>query len=182
MRKAFASAGPGGQIAMNVLNGTWLGEPLHVILTDVPIGAWTTALMFDACELISGRGDFATAADTCVVIGIGGALCAAVTGTTDWQYADAPGRRLGMIHGGLNLSGTALFTASLVSRRRKSRSVGRMLSALGYGVMVFAARLGGKMVYEYRIGVDQTAGQTLTGRVCARARRLRVAGGAAHAR
>jgi hypothetical protein len=25
----------------NFLNGTWLGEPLHVVLTDVPIGAWT---------------------------------------------------------------------------------------------------------------------------------------------
>jgi hypothetical protein len=28
----------------NFLNGTWLGEPLHVVLTDVPIGAWTVAI------------------------------------------------------------------------------------------------------------------------------------------
>jgi len=161
VHKAFDSAGPIGQKVKNFLNGTWLGHPLHVILTDVPIGAWTTALVFDVLELVSGRDEFATAADSSVMIGIAGALGAAVTGVTDWQDADAPARRLGMIHGILNLSGTALFAASLISRRRKSRTVGRILGALGYGVMTTAARLGGKMVYEYRVGVDRTAGQTL---------------------
>ena len=66
MHKAFASADPSAQKVKNFLNGTWLGHPLHVILTDVPIGAWTTALVFDALELVSGRDEFATAAtDTC---------------------------------------------------------------------------------------------------------------------
>jgi nitrite reductase/ring-hydroxylating ferredoxin subunit/uncharacterized membrane protein len=160
VHKGFASAGPSGQKIKNFLNGTWLGHPLHVILTDVPIGAWTTALVCDALQLVSGRDDFATAADTSVTIGIAGALCAAVTGVTDWQDADAPARRLGMIHGILNLSGTALFAASLISRKRRSRTAGRILSVLGYGVMTTAARLGGKMVYEHRVGVDRTAGET----------------------
>ena len=109
VHKAFDSAGPTGQSVKNFLNGTWLGEPLHVVLTDVPIGAWTTALVFDALEMASHRDAFATAADTSVAVGIVGALGAAVTGATDWQDADAPARRLGMIHGLLNLSGAALF-------------------------------------------------------------------------
>jgi nitrite reductase/ring-hydroxylating ferredoxin subunit/uncharacterized membrane protein len=159
VHKAFASAGPRGQKVKNFLNGTWLGHPLHAVLTDVPVGAWTAALIFDGLEMMSGRDEFATASDTAVAIGIAGALGAAVTGMADWQDADAPARRPGMIHGILNLSGTALFTASLISRRRKSRNVGRILGALGYGVMTAAARLGGKMVYEYRVGVDRTAGQ-----------------------
>ena len=29
------------------LNGTWLGHPLHAVLTDVPIGAFTLALVLD---------------------------------------------------------------------------------------------------------------------------------------
>jgi len=160
VHKAFASAGPTGRKMKNFLNGTWIGHPLHVILTDVPIGAWTTALVFDALELVSGRDDFATTADNSVAIGIAGALGAALTGVTDWQDADAPARRLGMIHGILNLSGTALFAASLISRKRKSRTLGRILGVLGYGVMTTAARLGGKMVYEHRVGVDRTASQT----------------------
>jgi nitrite reductase/ring-hydroxylating ferredoxin subunit/uncharacterized membrane protein len=159
VHKAFASAGPSGQKLKNFLNGTWLGNPLHVILTDIPIGAWTTALVCDAVQWVSGRDDFASAADTAVTIGIGGALCAVVSGMTDWQDADAPARRIGRTHGILNLSGTALFAASLISRKRKSRSMTRILRALGYGLMTTAAHLGGEMIYTHRLGVDRTSGQ-----------------------
>ncbi len=37
----YAGGSPIAQTIRNFLNGTWLGEPLHVILTDIPIGAWT---------------------------------------------------------------------------------------------------------------------------------------------
>lgn len=138
-----------------------LGHPLHAALTDIPVGAWTAALIFDGLGLTSGREAFASAADASVAVGLAGALAAAITGMTDWQDADAPARRLGMIHGGMNLAGTALYAASLIFRRRKSRAAGRILGALGYGVMTAAARLGGQMVYEHRVGVDRTAGQVL---------------------
>src|SRR5438094_10134795 len=53
----------------NFLNGTWLGEPMHVVLTDLPIGAWNVALAFDVLDLIRVCGQFVLAADTSVVIG-----------------------------------------------------------------------------------------------------------------
>src|SRR5437588_3443153 len=31
----------------NVLAGTWVGHPLHPLLTDATIGAWTSAAMLD---------------------------------------------------------------------------------------------------------------------------------------
>lgn len=159
VHKAFASGGSTGQSIKNFLNGTWIGEPLHVILTDIPIGAWTVALVFDGLELVSKRREFATAADASIGIGLVGGVCAAVTGVTDWQDADAPARRLGMIHGLLNLSAAGLFATSLVFRKRKSRTGGRILAGLGFGVMTYAAHLGGKMVYDYRVGVDRTDGE-----------------------
>src|SRR5215472_1755611 len=36
------------------LNGTWLGHPLHPLLTDVPIGAWTATILLDLAGLITG--------------------------------------------------------------------------------------------------------------------------------
>ena len=39
---------PGGQKTVDLLNGTLLGHPLHPVLTDLPIGAFTFAAMFDA--------------------------------------------------------------------------------------------------------------------------------------
>ena len=159
VHKAFASGGEGGQAIKNFLNGTWLGEPLHVVLTDIPIGAWTAALVFDGMDLISKRREFAVAADAAIGIGLAGALGAAITGVTDWQDTDAPARRIGMVHGLLNISATTLFIASLILRKKKSRTSGRVLAGLGYAIMIAAARLGGKMIYQYKVGVDRTDGE-----------------------
>jgi nitrite reductase/ring-hydroxylating ferredoxin subunit/uncharacterized membrane protein len=143
----------------NFLNGTWLGEPLHVVLTDVPVGAWTVAMAFDLLDMIRGRREFERAADASIAIGILAAAGAAVTGVTDWSDVDPPARRTGFIHGLLNLSATALFTTSLVLRKKDSRTGGRICASLGYAVMSYAAHLGGEMVYEHRVGVDRTKGQ-----------------------
>jgi nitrite reductase/ring-hydroxylating ferredoxin subunit/uncharacterized membrane protein len=160
--KALYNSGrPGAQKIRNFLNGTWLGEPLHVVLTDVPIGAWTVALACDALGLASRRREFELAADTSVAIGLAGALGAAATGVADWSDVDPPARRLGLLHGLLNLGVTALFTTSLVLRRKKSRTGGRISAAFGYALLAYTAHLGGKMVYEHRVGVDRTDGLPL---------------------
>ncbi len=157
----YAGGRPEAQKLRNFLNGTWLGEPLHVALTDLPIGAWTAAMIFDLLGLILDRKDLASAADVSIGIGLAGAAGAAITGATDWSDVDPPARRLGLVHGLLNLSGTAIFATSLVLRRKRCRKSAFIASALGYGVMSYAAHLGGKLVYEHRVGVDRTDGQVL---------------------
>ncbi|HEV7551488.1 MAG TPA: DUF2231 domain-containing protein [Candidatus Angelobacter sp.] len=155
----YAGGNPTAQRIRNFLNGTWLGEPLHAVLTDVPIGAWTVAMVFDALDLILSRREFELAADTSIAIGLAGAAGAAVTGMTDWSDVDPPARRIGLLHGLLNLGATALFTTSFILRKKQSRAEGRMAAALGYAVMSYSAHLGGKMVYEHRVGVDRTDGE-----------------------
>ncbi len=155
----YANGRPSAQKIRNFLNGTWLGEPLHVVLTDVPIGAWTVAITFDALDLIRNRREFSLAADTSLAVGLLGAAGVAVAGITDWSDVDPPARRLGLIHGLLNLGVTALFATSFILRKRKSRTGGRVFAALGYGLLSYSAHLGGKMVYEQRVGVDRTAGE-----------------------
>ena len=152
---------PGGQAIADFLHGTWLGHPLHVILTDVPLGCWSTAAVFDGVAGVTGRRDYRTAADACVALGLAGAAAAAVTGLTDWHRIDPPARRIGLAHGLLNIVGTGLFTASLLLRRRRDRTAGLVCSALGMAVAVVAAQLGGHMVYREQIGVDHTAGRAL---------------------
>jgi len=156
----YANGNPAAQKVRDFLNGTWLGEPLHAALTDVPIGAWTVAMVFDALAMMDSRYEFALAADTSIAIGLAGAAGAAITGVTDWSDVDPPARRLGLIHGLLNVGATTLFATSLIMRKRKARNAGRGFAALGYALMTVSAHLGGKMVYEHRVGVDRTAGQT----------------------
>jgi nitrite reductase/ring-hydroxylating ferredoxin subunit/uncharacterized membrane protein len=156
----YGGGHPSAQKIRNFLNGTWLGEPLHVVLTDVPIGAWTAALAFDALDIVYDRREFARGCEASIGLGLLAAAGAAVTGMTDWSDVDPPARRLGLIHGLLNLSGIALFATSFFLRKKKSREIGRIAGIGGYAVMGYAARLGGKLVYKHRVGVDRTDGQS----------------------
>jgi nitrite reductase/ring-hydroxylating ferredoxin subunit/uncharacterized membrane protein len=135
----------------NFLHGVWLGHPLHPVLTDVPIGAWTAAVVLDAA-------DEASAADLAVKVGLAGAVASAATGLTDWQATDGPARRVGLAHGLLNLTATALFGLSLLSRNRRDRGAAKTLALVGYGVAAAAAYLGGHLVFRKRIGVDHAIG------------------------
>ena len=118
--KALYGGGrPTAQKVRNFLNGTWIGEPLHVILTDIPIGAWTVALAFDGFDLITERREFAIAADASLAFGLAGAAAAAAAGIVDWSDVDPPARGVGLIHGILNLTGAALFATSLILLARR---------------------------------------------------------------
>jgi nitrite reductase/ring-hydroxylating ferredoxin subunit/uncharacterized membrane protein len=151
----------GGRQIKNFLHGTWIGEPLHVILTDIPIGAWTAAIAFDAMDSMHTGRQYRVAADTAIAFGLVGALGAAATGLTDWQDIDPPARGIGLVHGLMNVASVALFGSSLLVRRKGGRTRGRGLAALGYAVSVAAARLGGNLVYTQKIGVDHSAPEKL---------------------
>lgn len=157
----FKAGGETGQTVKNFLHGTWLGHPLHPVLTDIPVGAWTTALALDAMEAVSGREEFGSAADAAVAVGLVGALGAAATGITDWSETEGRGRKVGLVHGILNVGAATLYATSLVARRRNSRRVGVGLSMLGFLVSGAAAYLGGHLVFGEKIGVDHTAGQPM---------------------
>src|SRR6185437_1808574 len=85
LHKAFASAGGRGTKIKDALHGTWVGHPLHVILTDIPLGAWTSAMFFDAISVLSKNHSMDSAADACIAAGLAGAIAAAAAGLTDWQ-------------------------------------------------------------------------------------------------
>jgi len=66
----------------SLLNGTWLGHPLHPVLTDVPITAWMLTAVFDVIWLIAHPAWAAYGAFVTVIVGLLGALGAIVTGLT----------------------------------------------------------------------------------------------------
>jgi nitrite reductase/ring-hydroxylating ferredoxin subunit/uncharacterized membrane protein len=145
----------GGQPLKDFLHGVWLGHPLHPVLTDIPLGAWTVAVVLDALDEINGRDGFRRSADAAVTIGLAGAVGAAVTGMTDWEQLDGQPRRVGLLHGLLNTTAALLYARSLQLRKRRQRRAGRGFALLGYTVSLAAAYLGGKLVYEERIGVNR---------------------------
>jgi nitrite reductase/ring-hydroxylating ferredoxin subunit/uncharacterized membrane protein len=151
VRGAYDAAGPVGQQAKDALHGVWLGHPLHPVFTDVPLGAWTTALALDAAA--NGDRGMRRAATFAMGVGLAGAVGAAVTGLTDWSETDGKSRRGGLIHGLLNIAATTLFAAAFAQRRKDSHDGGRTCAWTGYAVALGAAYLGGDLVYGQRIGV-----------------------------
>jgi nitrite reductase/ring-hydroxylating ferredoxin subunit/uncharacterized membrane protein len=154
VQKTFEMGGEPGRKIEDALHGVWLGDPLHAALTDIPIGCWTAAVVMDTVESITGNDKVAAGADTVIAIGLAGAVASAITGLTDWQHVGGAPRRVGLVHGLLNLSGAALYATSLVLRRRQARGIAKLMSGAGYGVMLLAAKLGGKLVYRHHIGTD----------------------------
>jgi uncharacterized membrane protein len=145
----------GGEPLRNFLYGQWMHVPLHAVLTDIPIGSWTAAVAFDAVGAISGESRFDSAADAANMLGIAAASVTALVGLNDWSGIDKPApRRIGLVHGLLNVAATGLFISSCVARRSRNRGTGRALAALGYLVLTTAAHLGGSLVYEHGIGVE----------------------------
>jgi nitrite reductase/ring-hydroxylating ferredoxin subunit/uncharacterized membrane protein len=145
----------GGTTARNVLDGVWLEAPLHPVLTDVPVGSWTAALVFDGLDLATGKRSLRHAADASLVFGTLGALGAAVTGLSDWRYLSGGSRRMGTAHALLNSIGLVMSIVSLVQRATGRRNAGRLVFLTGYSISGMAAHLGGELSYHYGLRVDR---------------------------
>lgn len=149
---AVRNALPAGALK-DGLSGTWLGHTLHPLLTDLPIGAWTSSLMLDAVGGPRSR----TAADRLIAIGIVAALPTAATGVADWGDTRPKERRVGLVHAAANTTALALFSGSLLARRRGRRARGIGLSLAGAGALGVGGYLGGHLVLARGLGVDRTA-------------------------
>jgi nitrite reductase/ring-hydroxylating ferredoxin subunit len=145
----------------NLLDGVWLGAPLHPALTDVPVGAWTTALVLDSGSALSGSESLGAAADRALAVGTIAAVPAAVTGLNDMRDLIGQSRRIAMVHALVNVLGLSLSAASLACRHQGRRGLARALSGLGYLTSSSAAHLGGKLSFALGIRVNRTVGQSV---------------------
>jgi nitrite reductase/ring-hydroxylating ferredoxin subunit/uncharacterized membrane protein len=144
------------------LHGTWLGHPLHPLMTDIPVGAWTLTALFDILWLISPT-TFAWAArgaEITVIVGILGALGAAATGFADWSDTYGSERHVGFNHALFNSSAIILYIISMVLRLTQAPGdsiAAAVIGFIGLVSMSYAAYLGGEMVFTKGTSVNHTA-------------------------
>jgi nitrite reductase/ring-hydroxylating ferredoxin subunit len=146
------SAIPAGPVK-DALSGTWLGHALHPLLTDLPIGFWTSAWMLD---IVGGKRS-ATAARTLVGLGILSAVPTAVTGASDWGDTMGEERRVGLVHAAANTVALTAYVVSYVERRRGRRGKGILWGWIGAGAATVGGHLGGHLIAGRGVGVDHTA-------------------------
>ena len=132
----------------DLLHGVWLGHPLHPVLVQVPVGAWTSAAILDAMP------DTGTAPDILIAVGLVGLVPAIATGWTDFAELHEQQQRVALVHAASNATGGLLYAASLVARRRGARGTGRLLGWAGYATAGLGSYLGGHLAYRQAAGTN----------------------------
>lgn len=135
------------------LHGTWLGHPLHPLLTDVPVGALTVALALDLLGIYDG-------ANWATLLGGAGLVVAALAGFADLDETDGKARQYGGVHASLMLVAMAFYAISLLIRFGVTPGAPEQataLAALGYLFVVLGAYVGGDLAFALGNMVDRHA-------------------------
>lgn len=138
----------------DALSGTWLGHPVHPMLTDVVIGSFTGAslldLLADGAEVASQR---------LIALGLLAYLPTAAAGINDWadtEIVDEGIRRVGLVHATCNAVAASLYAFSWRARRRGARRTGTALGLAGMTVTMAGGYLGGYLSMTKGVGPAQT--------------------------
>jgi nitrite reductase/ring-hydroxylating ferredoxin subunit/uncharacterized membrane protein len=137
---------------VGLVSGTQIGHSVHPLFVAIPIGAWSSAVVFD----MLGDED---AARKLTGIGLLGAVPSAITGASDWSYTDAGERRIGLVHAAANWLAIGTYLGSWLARRSGRNGLGIGLSVLGGGALTVSGWLGGHLAYALGVGVDTTVFQ-----------------------
>jgi nitrite reductase/ring-hydroxylating ferredoxin subunit/uncharacterized membrane protein len=126
------------------LNGTWLGHPLHSVLTDAPIGIFVAVIVLDVL-------DQRIAADVTLVLGVLAMAAAAVAGLADYTDTDETPRTRATLHATLMVVALLVYLASLAVRASgpADRVVPIALSIVGFLIVSAGAYVGGEVAYVF---------------------------------
>ena len=118
-----------------------LGHALHPVLTDLPLGCWTSASLVDLVGGSSGR----SAATKLVGVGLLAAGPTAYAGLASWSQLEGQERRIGAVHAIGNDVAIILFAGSFLARVRGQHWRGVRLALLGNVATAAAGHLGGHL-------------------------------------
>jgi nitrite reductase/ring-hydroxylating ferredoxin subunit/uncharacterized membrane protein len=147
-----------GKWLQDFVNGTWLGHPVHPVLTDVVIGGATLIAIFDLVTLAIGPSGLETAS----LIGVGlvalSAIGAVATGLTEFKDTHTGNERnVVILHGLINIVATVLYVASFFVRLAGSETIGISLAIAGFLVLLVGGFIGGHVVFKYGYTVNRNA-------------------------
>lgn len=131
----------------DLLRGRWVGHALHPVLTDLPIGFWTSANVLD---LVGGK-QSRPAARRLVALGLLSALPTAATGLAEWAGTGEREQRVGVVHAGANTVALGLYTASWRARRNHRHGRGVLLGLAGSAAVSVGGYLGGHLAAARKV-------------------------------
>ena len=140
-----------------------LGHPIHPMLVVVPLGSFIAAVIVDVIGVVSANQTMSTVGFWNIAVGVVGGLVAAAFGLADWL--NIPGKtrakRIGLMHGALNVVVTATFAIVWLLRYGSPDvTPSTTLLAIEVGALIggaVAGWLGGELVDRLGVGIDEGA-------------------------
>ncbi len=132
------------------LAGEWLGHSLHPLLTDLPLGFWTSASLLD---VVGGRGARKTSRRL-IGLGIAASLPTAASGLSDWAHTGEQDQRVGAVHAAANVAALACYTASYAARWRGRHLRAALLGFAGATAAMAGGYLGGHLALNRAVTRD----------------------------
>ena len=139
----------------DLLNGRWLGHPLHAVLTDAPIGILFLVVVFDVVALPAAAG-------WALLVGVLAMGGAALAGFADYAETDGKARERATLHSTLMVTALVLYLVDgflrLGGPEGAAVSGGTVaLSVIAFLVLAAGAFVGGDVVYVTGNMVDRHA-------------------------
>lgn len=150
----------------------WAGKPLHPPLTDIPVGAYLLAAVFDVTSAVGNdqewARDFYRAASFVLIGGAAVSVFAALTGFWDWLRSTEPGtqaRRTANAHAWTMVTVTVLILAGIAARvfgfwdEPSTPGLALAFTLAAAALTALGGTLGGSLVFDYGFNVE-TAGDS----------------------
>jgi uncharacterized membrane protein len=141
-------------------------HPIHPALITIPIGAWFATFVGDIAYASTGDAFWYQFSYYTMLIGIVGALAAAIPGFIDFftvRMSEA-GYAKAKLHMIINLTVVVAYAINLWLRSDKAAmttvdagrwQVAFWLQILSFAALGFSGYLGGSMAYEHKVGVAE---------------------------
>lgn len=155
----YRALGTPGRYLQDFLNGVWLGHSLHAVIVDVVIGAATGALLLDVLRVVFGIDGLEVATTWLVGLTVLSAVGSIVAGLTDFKDTspNSASRDVTVLHGLVNIVGTAAFALSLVQRLGDDHGAAFWPFLVGYLLISVGGYIGGHVVYKFGYTVNTNA-------------------------
>src|SRR5258706_4679193 len=119
----------------DLLNGRWLGRPIHAVMTDLPPGILLLVILFDVLG-------FQDVAAITLGVGILALVGAALAGLSDYADTDGLARTRATLHGTVMLTALVVYLVSFALRLGSAAygsTAAIWLSVIGFLILTVGA-------------------------------------------